>query len=171
MLFLTESDLFKWSLSDYSFNSNLVNLLFPDSTKPSITLRLIESTNSSWRTNHTRRSHKFTQCVLDHFLRYHFIYLFIALVYEDFTYCVICIVICQQTRVMALSEKAEFILCEIKSSLFHDSSHRNGNITAFRSICDAYNLFGIKVKVTITQSPSLSPITHDSTSSSSPSSR
>ena len=51
---------------------------------------------------------------------------------------------------MALSEKLEFILCEIKSSLFRDSGHRNGYITAFRSICDAYNLFGIKVNATVT---------------------
>ena len=47
---------------------------------------------------------------------------------------------------MALSEKSNFILCEIKSSLFHDSSHRRGYVTALRSICDAYQLFGIKVK-------------------------
>jgi len=49
---------------------------------------------------------------------------------------------------MAVSEKSDFILCEIKSQLFHDSTHRNGYITAFTSICDAYHLFGIKVKVT-----------------------
>jgi len=48
---------------------------------------------------------------------------------------------------MSLSEKSEFILCEIKSSLFHDSSHRNGYITSLRSIVDAYHLFGIKVKL------------------------
>ena len=48
---------------------------------------------------------------------------------------------------MALSEKSEFILCELKSSLFHDSSHRNGYITSLRSVCDAYHLFAIKVKV------------------------
>ena len=47
---------------------------------------------------------------------------------------------------MDLSEKSEFILCEIKSSLFHDTSHRNEYITAFRSVCDAYHLFGSKVK-------------------------
>jgi len=46
---------------------------------------------------------------------------------------------------MALSEKSNFILCEIKSSLFHDSSHGYGHVTAFRSTCDAYRLFGIKV--------------------------
>jgi len=48
---------------------------------------------------------------------------------------------------MALSEKSDFILCEIKSSLFHDSDHRNGYITTARSICDAYQLFGIKVNI------------------------
>ena len=48
---------------------------------------------------------------------------------------------------MAVSEKSDFILCEIKSQLFHDSTHRNGYITAFTSICDAYHLFGIKVKL------------------------
>ena len=53
----------------------------------------------------------------------------------------------RERGVMAVSEKAEFILCEIKSLLFHDSSHRNGCVTALRSICDAYHLFGIKVKV------------------------
>jgi len=68
-------------------------------------------------------------------------------VYKSFTYCNLC---CQQTgvkRVMALSEKSEFILCELNSSLFHDSSHTNGYITALRSVCDAYHLFAIKVKV------------------------
>ena len=50
---------------------------------------------------------------------------------------------------MALSEKSEFILGEIKSSFFNDSSHRNGYITALSSICDAYHLFGIKVKVSV----------------------
>jgi len=74
------------------------------------------------------------------------LYLFIAFVHKNFAYCNFN---CQQTRVMALSEKSEFILCEIKSALFHDSSHRNGYIAAFRFICDAYNLFGIKVEVTL----------------------
>ena len=49
---------------------------------------------------------------------------------------------------MALNEKRDFILCEIKSSLFHASDHRNGYITTFRSICDSYQLFGIKVNIT-----------------------
>jgi len=48
---------------------------------------------------------------------------------------------------MDLSEKSDFILCEIKSSLFHDSDYRNGYITTVSSICDAYQLFGTKVKL------------------------
>jgi len=49
---------------------------------------------------------------------------------------------------MAVSEKTDFILCEIKSSLFDASDHRNGYITAVRSVCDSYQLFGIKVNFT-----------------------
>jgi len=70
-------------------------------------------------------------------------------VYENFTYCkLLTAIVCQQTRVMDLSEKSDFILCEIKSSLFHESDHRNGYITTVRSVCDTYHLFGIKVKIT-----------------------
>ena len=52
----------------------------------------------------------------------------------------------KQTHMMDLSEKSEFILCEIKPLLLDDYSNKNGHITAFRSICDAYQLFGLKVK-------------------------